>query len=465
MKTSNGEYPAILSFSQLNGGKANAYPAHAIQRNQCALALNAILEQSGISRAPGYLGLKSTELFAGYNRGTFRFLADSGEEFVLSVSGNKLYQVNITDGTLTELYTLTGDHEVFGCTANGKFWLSSGADNVKVEYVSAGTLAAYRVGIAAPTGFTASAVAGGSLALGVYSVYASYARKVGGTIVLHSAPQSCGTVTLSGGNQTIRVAATASTDPQVGAICVWLTEANGATVYFFGEFANTTGNKDVTSNANENTSLLLAIESAPNSLPGTFVGIFAHDGRLWGWTGDNKLYFSYKAQNVYDLERFPADYVIPTISYPVLSCFSVGANLYINTSGGIYVLPGAETGAKPEHIEKFLYFPRYQVKTVVEHNGLAWGVTNDGFRYFDGERFSIDLSKHIKPDIDALRAGSNENFYAFGHIHRRGGKRTEYHLSYRDTVSSLTINSAHLILNLDTLQVQDANTYQAAWEN
>jgi hypothetical protein len=176
-----------------------------------------------------------------------------------------------------------------------------------------------------------------------------------------------------------------------------MTDAGGTTPYYYAEIANATTTATIGSAATRNGAIYMQTVATPNSLPVAFTNIYSFDNRVIGILGST-IYFSLKTDvNIFDLERFVSEN-FRVAPYTILSAFSVGTDLYFNTKNGILRLPNADFSARFEHVEKRLYI-RYP-KTTVEYNGVAWGLTNDGYRYFNGTNFSPDLSKDIKPDID-----------------------------------------------------------------
>lgn len=463
-----GRKQQTIKLNDFSGGVATAYPTHAISDNQAAELLNVRVEKRGFAKAPAYTGISAEALFTSPLRGWFVYKKSDGSEAYIAISGQKMYSVGLADGTKTEIGAglITSDAECFAVNSFGKLWIANGTDVIKVE----SDLAAYRVGIVAPTGFTASATGAGTLAAGAYKVAVSYARKIGSTIVLYSAPQLVATVTVNG-TQLIRIVCTASTDPQVTHIVAWVTNAGGSDYYYFGETDNATGNFDIANDSNKNSQLLMYEQATANQLPGSIKYLWSFDGRLFGATANsNDMKYSLKAQNVYDLERWPTEYHVPNIPFTILGGFGIGSDMYVNTPGGPYQFPRGDVYAKPQAViqggssnTNVLYFPANLLKTVVEYNGVLMGFTNDGFRIFDGVRFSIDLSKHIKPQVDSLVTGAATRLPA-AVIYRRSGKRTEYQASYCDTSISTTTQGRRLVLNLDKMTIVDNENYLAPWE-
>lgn len=452
------------SFGDMSGGIANAYPPHSIAKNQVADAINALFEKKGHTKHSGIVGLDNR--LATPIRGNFCYKKQDGTELNIVISNQKIYSVVLATSTFTEIGTLTSDNECFAINVRGKLWICNGVDFVKIE----STPAIYRVGIAAPAGFTAAASGSGSLAAGTYIIYASYSRVVG-SATLHSAPQLVNSGLVVGASGTVTLTVTASTDQQVTEITVWMTDANGSTLYYYGNANNTTGSIVISSDANKNNSLLMYEQAAGNQLPPALKNVWSADGRLMGCVANsNIIYYSMKAQNEFDLERWPTEYYIPTIPYNVLSGYVLNGDLFINTVGGLYKIANCDLASKPIEVipgsmcnTNLLYFPYYNLRSVVEYNGALWGFTNDGFRIFDGKNFSIDLSKHIKPFVNKLMAGSS-NFPPSGFVYRRSGKRTEYRCSFNDTELSTVSSNRSLLLNLDTIIIADNAEYRAAWE-
>lgn len=446
----------VVDFSDMSGGKNSAFPAHAINDNQVADTKNLIHEAIGLSRAPGYTGIKSTAAVSAVATGMFKYLHDDGTETLITVSNGKVYSVNVTTGALTEIGTMTGTGECWAVNAVGKLWMCNGTSFVKVE----DDLSVYRVQIATPTTGTASAQSGGTLADGVYGVYVSYARYDSATgQYLYSLPKSLGDVTLGSGNNTVRVSLTESSDGQVNRVVVFMTDAGGAVPYYYAEVATPTGTTptatiDVSSTATRNSDIKMAVVSAANQLlPVTPAGIYSFNDRLFVWaSGGKTVYWSQKTDvNVFDIERFFSEY-FRDMPYVIDSVFSVGSDLFFNHVGsGIRVAYSGDMASEIKHPFKkewFIPVKTPQGKSYIEfHKGLAIGWTNDGMRIFDGGSFSDDLSFHIKPDVDRLYSGTSKLPSAI--IHRRGGKRTEFRTSYKNNEVSTTNQNSQLVFNVD----------------
>lgn len=442
-----------IEYSDISYGKNNTMPQNAIGDNQVSEIRNAIIEKRGFSRAPGFTGIKSTAVFSTYARLMDFYIKDDATEYLLSVSNAHIYSVNKGYGAITDLGAYTGGGEAYGVNALDKYFVANGTNVYKVENTNI-----YRVGIAAPTGASATASGVGTLASGTYRVYVSYARKVSGVLSLYSKPMDLGNVTVNG-SQAISVTCPNSADSQVTDKIVWLLEPNSSATYFYYDNTdNTTTTFSVTSNAAKNILLVMEVESLPNDLPVAFTGIVYFDGYLIGWLGNN-IYWSVQSGTVYDLERFPARN-FRAFPHKIISLFSCNGSFYVNTTGGIYGLPNGDLTAKAELVQKNLRFlsPRLHE----EFKGVVWGITNDGVRYFDGQNFSIDLSKDIKPDIDTI--SMSDNFQPCIRIYRREGKRTELHLSWRDITISTNGNNRTLILNIDSIVIESEEKYKAAWE-
>ena len=453
-----------LDFSFFNGGYNCKDPQCGIKQNQAYTGtINARFKSKGFDRAPGFLGIAETPVFTTYCKGIEFYNRIDGTDLLMGFSGGKLYSVNTATGAITELYNLTGSAEGYGVSAFDRFFAVNGASACVVEGDSS-----YTIGIAPPEGVTAEAAASGSLPDGVYKLYAGYARTVSGLNVQFSEGQEIADVTLGTGNNTIAISNFAnSTDARVSNKVIWATDANGGTYYLYHETEdNETESFNITSTAGKNSSVLYRVWGAPSKQPPTMTGIFFHDNRLFGWK-DNVLYASMKATTVYDLERWPdIQYEFP---FYILSLFSIGPDLFINTNKGIIKLPYADMSARWEWVTKRLYFkyPRTVAKldnnSGDEYNEPVIGLTNDGVRIFDGTGFSIDLSKDVKPDIKRAYDGASAVFTPAGFVYRTKD-RSEYHLSYRDLTINAVTNNRRLVLNLDSLTIASNTDYLTAWE-
>ena len=458
-----------LDFSDMSGGKNSVYPRHAIAQNQVSETINLIHEKIGVSRAPGYIGLDVAALFSAPVRGAWNYTHDDGTESLIAVSNFHVYRVVPSTGALTDLYTLTGDGACWAVNAVGKLWIVNGTDFVKVE----NSLAVYPVMLPVPTGTNAAAKAGGSLSAGVYGCYVSYARKDADGYYLYSLPKSLGNVTLSAGNLTVTFAVPASADTQVTHKVVWMTDANGVVPYYYREVTNATLTFDIASAATRNGLLLMSTESASNeALPVVPDGIWISDNRLFVWkSGTKTIYWSLTTDtNPFNLERFVAEN-FRVFPYAVSSVFNIDYDMFINSIGnGLIKIPNTDMTAISKRVVSDKWFNITKTSDgrsyVVYEKGIAFGFTNDGIRYFDGVRFSDDLSVFVKPDIDTAKRGANDEFIPAMTTFRRSGKRTELRFSYRDTSITAVMNNSQLIFNLDFFfdPGQSLRTWEY-WEN
>jgi hypothetical protein len=457
-----GKKLKIIQFADITGGLNINDPALAIKESECADILNAIILSKGWKRWPGCENLTAKGACTNYLRGLMNHSDISGNQYLYVAFGQKLYSISKSTGDLTELYTFTGDGECVGTSAHGTFFIANGTDVVKVE----GT-AAYRVGIVAPAGVTATGSnTGGSLPNGVYQIYASYARRVSSADVLYSKGQLIESVTISGGNVgKITIADFAnSADAQVGNKIIWMTLAGGTDWYLYKSTGNnTTTTFEITSATAENSALLYSAEAAYNDLPGAFDYILAFDNRLWGTIG-NILYYSQKGATVYNLEEWPAN---NNISYPyhITGLFGSGTHLCLNTyENGVIVQPNADVSAKFEHYEQKTSF-KY-MNTVADWNGNKIGLTFDRVGVFSGSSFTFepwDYGYNIRPALSKIWTNTEANFSPCGLINRRDN-RNEYLLSFQDTTINETNNNRTYVLNLSRTMFQDIDNYRTPWE-
>ncbi len=454
-----------IDFSDWSGGKNSTDPQHALRPNQVRDTINLIHEKIGGSRAPGYIGISTTPLFTSQVYGAFAYKTNAGNEYLICVSDGKVYNVTLSNGTKTQIGTMAGSGTAYAVNAAGKLWIVNGTSFVKVE----SDLSVYQVGITAPSGASAAAQAGGTLPDGDYIAYVSYARKDASGRYLYSYPESLGTVTLGSGNNTVRFTINASADTQVNYIVFWLSDAGGATPYYYGEVANTNGPHDVTDNSDRNSLIRMDIEAAPNtSLPINPSKIFFFDDQLIVWSTDT-FYWSLRTDiNPFDMERFVSEN-FRTVSVIISSMFSCGLNddLFINSvKNGIFKLPNGDFSSVIRNVNKRYWFNEAYTEEgaqyVINYNNIAFGYTNDGIRYFNGEMFSDDLSFNIKSDIDNVNSGVSSTYPPAIMIFRRKGKRTELRFSYRDLNNSTTLNNKQLVLNID--KMFDSLLPEKCWE-
>ena len=440
-----------VDFAYVSGGKNSKDPQHALETNQVRDTRNVLHEKRGFRYAPGYSGFGSTALFTSKILGMFNYRTSTGVECLIGISNGKVYNIDVSAETKTEIGDMAGTGDVQAVNAVGFLWMVNGTSFVKVEP----DLSVTPAQIAAPTGTSAALFAGGTLPDGVYGCYVSYARKDAFGRYHYSLPYSLGNVTLGGGNNTVRFTVPDSTDSQVTNKVFWMTDAGGATPYYYGETDNSTSPYDITSNANRSTSIRMDTNAASNEiLPITPNGIFHFDDRLIVWSTDT-FYYSMKTDiNPLNIARFFPENT-RTVSVVISSMFSVGVNAFINSVGnGIFIVPNADYTAVIKNINRRLWFNQVNTKGgrkyCVDYNGLVWGYTNDGIRNFNGSFFSGDLSQHIKPDIEKINKGVNVDHIPALVIYRREGLRTELRISYRNLDNATTINNEQLIFNIDS---------------
>ena len=461
--------PAFLEFADVSGGVNSIENPVRIEQNQVQpTTIGCILKKSGFVKYPGAIGLSATDTFSDYLRMISIYRQYDTTETLVALSAGHLYFVSLLDGSLTDKYTMgTASNPGSSCESYGKMFVCNGSSVVKIE-----KNVVYPVGITPPAGVTAAASVGVGLPDGNYDVIVGYARRISGVDVLYSAGQTIGNVTLGGGNNQITVSNFAnSADAQVGNKVLWL-ESPGEVIhyYFYGTGNNTTTTFIVSGTGTKNVSNVYETFALDNGLPpsgATYMYAFAN--RLW-LIKDNGIYYSNKAFSEYDLEIFAAANFILT-PYKLTGIFSVETDLYFNTESGILQMVNAD----PSTV-LYLTEPRWhfvEMNTVDRWNNGVIGLTNDGVRYFAGNKFSnYDLSQNIKTLIDSAIAKTS-NFPACGYVYRRP-LRCEYHLMWQDSSVSASVNNRHAILNLDTalpasspsrIYSADAQSnYDFAWE-
>jgi hypothetical protein len=448
----------VYAIGDVSGGVNINEPAIAIKENQAQDGLNLIFLQKGCKRWLGCENLTAKDAVNNYFRGMFYSEEIAGTGHLFAMWGGKLYEINTSNGAITEIYNAGGTGEFWGATQWGRFYAANGTSVFKVEGSTA-----YQVGITPPAAGSAASAAGGSLGDGVYQVYIGYARKVGGLNVLYSQGYSLGSVTLGTGNNTIAITGFLnSADPQVNNKVVWMTNAGGTTFYFYYETDdNATTAFSVASDAAYENAITYNQFALPSGLPPALTGLIIADNRIIGYIG-NIVYYSMKSQNGYDIERFPT---LNKIEYPfkIIGLFTIGQFLYINTANnGIIIQSLNDLGARFEQYEFKTSF-KY-MRTVVDWNGGKIGLTARGLQFFDGQKFTqFDYSFNIRPVIQSMFVTADDNFQPVGCIINREN-RVEYHLSFRNTVVGSTNSNRTYVLNLSQTYYQDNVNFKTPWE-
>lgn len=462
MSVGYGVKQITLDFINMSGGINTTDPVADIKENQVQYAYNAVFPNNGFSRAFGLIGLKSSLMFNSRMYGEHIYEHTDGTEELLSVVGQKLYTVDESDGSAIELFDFGGTGEAWFADYMGLCFVCNGVKMCKYDGTNA-----YQAGITAPSGVSAAVAAGGSLPTGVYQLYAGYARKVSGANVLYSSGQNLGSVTLTPGNQSIDITSFAnSADPQVGNKVIWMTDAGGGTFYLFYQTGNNTTTSFTISDVSQRDSTKqYDILAAYNKVPSTPKMLTVFNNRTW-YISENQAFFSLQAGSVYDLEKFDteADGNILTFPYQLTGIFSVNGSICFNSKAGIILIPNGDISQ--QYIVKGAPYYFYDMRTVDTWSGSAIGLTNNGFKIFDGETFtSIDIARDIKSYITKCYSGTNTDFKPCGKVVRNAiSQRTEYHLSFKDTSISSTNNNSTLVLDLDGLQIINADQYAIQWE-
>ncbi len=389
-----------------------------------------------------------------YCKGLGIYQRYDGTEYLLAVYNEDLVSIDQTTGAITKLFDIGGTGEAWFQSYLDKAWVCNGTNVVKVE----GTTA-YKAGLAAPTGASAAAHAGGSLADGVYGVYISYSRGTN----LFSTGQSLGNVTLSGGDNTVRITDFAqSSDSQVTKKTVWLTDAGGAVYYLYHQADNdATTTVDVTSDSAKSAAYVYSVDAEANDSVPAFEYIKCFNNYLYG-SVNNVLYRSLQVGNAYDLERFDTGASGNKATYPfkIDGIFELGADLYLNTVGGLIRIPNGDYNNPIDVRQGYFDYPR----TVVEWDQGLLGLTKRGLRLFDGERMlPVDISRDIKPEVDTIVAGAAANFWPGAGL-MRDNDRMQYWLGYRDTGSGTAVNNRSLVLNMDELYFTEGKQAHAPFE-
>ncbi|MCW8966097.1 MAG: hypothetical protein OQK82_05365, partial [Candidatus Pacearchaeota archaeon] len=428
----------------MSGGKNTTDPPHAVLDNQVCDTLNLLHENVGLSRAPGYLGINTDSI--GTVTGLIRYLTDSGTEIIIVIDTEKIYSFDTSTGELSEIYTITtSENRWTYVNSCGKVWLCNGIDFLSIDE----DLNVYPVGLPVPepssNGLGPSMLtSGGYLVFGTYKIYCAYVTTDNVGRKMYSYPLYLGEVTLIEPyeNGSLILYYRNSESARVDHIAFFITNPDGEVPYLYYEVENVVSGGDgyfiLTSDEYKNELITVSSVSLSNAvLPIVPDNIYAFDSRIFVWENNSKaIYFSLKSDvNPFDLERFlSANFRLMPKS--VDSMFSVGSDLFFNHIGnGISVAYFGDMTSVVKHINRQFWFldcTTQEGKTnVVYISGMVFGLTNDGFRFFDGAGFSDDISSPIKPEIDRIYTVISNKVSAC--VYRRPGKRTEYRFSYENS--------------------------------
>lgn len=288
-KSADTSIGPIFQVRDLTAGVNLRPTATNVQPNQARRLVNSAIGNAGeLGVYPGYDKLSTTSLASRRAQGGRRIYL-SGSTFTLAADNGSIYKPN--DAGVWGSAVDTGWHATNPIDFPYDRDMVAVFDGNGVPDKTTDGSTFTQLGIDAPTvAPSASAVAGGSLVNGdtyevAYAYYDSALNQIGNISVVD-------TQAAAGANLTVRVAVTASADPQVTNIYLYARDvtAGEEILRFHSTNANTTGNIDITSNNWD------AQEEAPTdhdvALPMSFGVVWKN--RWWGRdaTVKNRLRFS-----------------------------------------------------------------------------------------------------------------------------------------------------------------------------
>lgn len=292
----------IYQVRDLTGG-VNLRPSPTtLQPNEARRLLNTLIGSVGeLGVYPGWQSFSTTSLGSRRIQGGRRVYL-STSTFTLAADNGSVYKP--TDGGVWGAAVLSGLHASNAVDFVYDRDLVTALDGSTTPKKSTDGTTWTQLGITAPSAPILSVVAGGSLVVG-HSYEVSYAYK---DDALNHTSNATSTTTVSpaGANQTIRVSYTASADPQVDKIKIYVRDVTaGETVRrLAATVANATTTTDITSNTWD------AQEEAPSdhtpAVPMSF-GVFWKN-RMWGRdaTVGNRIRFTQIFQN----QSWPSNFYV-----------------------------------------------------------------------------------------------------------------------------------------------------------
>lgn len=285
--------PQLLRADDLSAGLELRLSASLLQPSQSRLLRNWSLEEPGaLVTYPGWRTFSTTSLGNRRVQGAARIYLDDVTPFTLAADNGSVYKPS--DAGVWGAAVLASRH-----ATNQHYFpydrdLVANFDGSNIPKKSTDGTTWTQMGIDAPsTAPTASAVAGGSLVSG-HTYEVSYAYRDDELVVTGNESATVQQAA-SGANLTVRVSLTASTDPQVDKIDVFVRDvtAGESVRRYYATYANTTTTRDITSNT------WSSGDPAPTDHTVPVAGLVAAiiwKNRWWAWTG-NRLYFTQIFEN------------------------------------------------------------------------------------------------------------------------------------------------------------------------
>ena len=299
--------PQLLRVDDLSGGLELRQSPSLLKPEQARLLRNWSLQEPGaLVTYPGWESFSTSSLGARRIQGGQRVYLEDTAPFTLASDNGSVYQP--TDGGVWGAAVLTGRSALTQHYFPHDRSFVANFDSVNVPKKSADGTTWTQMGISAPTvAPTASAVSGGSLiTTHVYEMSYSYKDDALGAESNESATVQ---QTATSPNLTVRLSVTASTDPQVDKIVVYIRNVTaGETVRRkYAEYANTTTTRDLLGPASVWTSGV----DAPTDHTVPLATL--RDAKVWKnrwWAPDtavkNRLYFT----QIFEPQSWPSLFYI-----------------------------------------------------------------------------------------------------------------------------------------------------------
>jgi hypothetical protein len=285
--------PQLLRVDDLTGGLELRQSPSLLKPTQARLLRNwSLAEPGALVTYPGWETFSTTSLGNRRIQGGARIYLSDVDPFTLASDDGKVYKP--TDGGVWGASVLTGRSttEQHHFTHDRDLAAVFDATNIPRKTTDGSTWS--QMGIDAPASApTLSAVAGGSL-IDAHTYEVSYGYQddeLGATGNESATTQQA----VAGANLTVRVAVTASADAQVDKIVVYVRDVTaGETVRRkYAEYANTTTNRDITSNTWSSNIEAPSDHTVP--VAGLVKAIYWKN-RWWAWIG-NRLHFTQIFEN------------------------------------------------------------------------------------------------------------------------------------------------------------------------
>lgn len=322
-------------------------------------------------------------------------------------SNRSFYAINSTTGGLAGIVSSSSSQKVVYANANNNMYFVGISQSSQIVAQGAGVYSIYKIGIDAPSGTAAvSIAAGGTLTLNVGATvsYAYYNATTG-----HCGRCSTGSATsgpTSAGNNTLRIAVSATAESGVSGIILFISTDGGATRYLL--INATTGAPVIYSNASGNINISAAYSLDTNTTEPSYNlrpldtarFIFSHQSRVFlcNYTSpDYRWQLTYSGLEAIGIGQ-------PTESFPALNIIALPSRAEVAVGGvstpvGALILSDKDGYILQGQVSDNVVSTQNVIQASASLQHLKWGVGTRSPSTIQGTPLGIvwmDQSKRIQ---------------------------------------------------------------------